>query len=159
MWSRFVVSNIQRSTAFAEPKARDRHIFECLFSFRLHRVHSKDTVYCCRCCTFGRLCICLCCVYRWAMQNGRTDWDAVCGWQTHVGTKKHVLDDGAYWRHLGNTSELSVHEGDATLCKITLTTFSRTDPKHFLCCLSRYILKLLPSFFQLQERSYYPISP
>jgi len=76
-----------------------------------------------------------------------------------VGTKKHVLDDGAHWRQLGNTSELSVHEGDATLCKITLTTFSRTDPKHFLRCLSRYILKLLPSFFQLQEKllSYFAV--
>ena len=33
-----------------------------------------------------------------------------------------VLDGGAHWRHLANTTEPSVCGGDAALCQITLTT-------------------------------------
>ena len=41
---------------------------------------------------------------------------------TRVGPWKHVLDDGAHWRHLANTIESSVCGGDTSLCQITLTT-------------------------------------
>jgi len=39
---------------------------------------------------------------------------------TRVGTRKHVLDEGAYWRHLANTIEPS----GAALCYTTLTSCS-----------------------------------
>ena len=34
------------------------------------------------------------------------------GLWTPVGRRKHVLDGGAYWRHLANTTEPSVCGGD-----------------------------------------------
>ena len=38
-----------------------------------------------------------------------------------------VLDPGAHWRHLANTTELSVCGGDATLCQIiSLVSISRS---------------------------------
>jgi len=33
-----------------------------------------------------------------------------------------VLDEGAHWHHLANTTEPSVCDGDAALCQITMTT-------------------------------------
>jgi len=36
----------------------------------------------------------------------------------------HVLNWGAYWRHLANTTERSVRGSDATLCQITLASCS-----------------------------------
>jgi len=33
-----------------------------------------------------------------------------------------VIDGGVHWRHLANTTELSVSGGNAALCQITLTT-------------------------------------
>jgi len=32
---------------------------------------------------------------------------------TPVGPRKHVLDEGKYWRHLANTTEPSMYGGDA----------------------------------------------
>jgi len=37
------------------------------------------------------------------------------GMWTRVGPRKHVLDGGARWRRLANTTEPSVNGGDATL--------------------------------------------
>jgi len=39
-----------------------------------------------------------------------------------VDPENHVLDEGAHWRHLTNTTEPSMCGGDATLCQSTLTT-------------------------------------
>jgi len=44
------------------------------------------------------------------------------GTWTRVGPRKHVLDGGAHWRNLANTTEPSVCSRDAALCQITLTT-------------------------------------
>jgi len=44
------------------------------------------------------------------------------GMQTRLGPTKHILDGGAHWRQLANTTEPSVCGGDASLCQITLTT-------------------------------------
>jgi len=46
------------------------------------------------------------------------------GMCTLVGPRKHVLDGGAHWRHLANTTEPSVCGGDAALGQITLITRS-----------------------------------
>ena len=43
------------------------------------------------------------------------------GWRTQVGPRKLVLD-GVHWRHLANTTELSMCGGNAACCQITLTT-------------------------------------
>jgi len=40
-----------------------------------------------------------------------------------VGLRNRVLDVGAHWRHLANTTEPSVCGGDAALCQITLTSY------------------------------------
>jgi len=48
----------------------------------------------------------------WALQNGWTDRDTV--WDVDSGgSKKHVLDGGAYWRNLVNMTEPSISSGDA----------------------------------------------
>ena len=41
---------------------------------------------------------------------------------TWVGPRKRVLGAGAQWRHLANTSEPSMFDGNAAFCQITLTT-------------------------------------
>jgi len=41
---------------------------------------------------------------------------------TRMGSRKHVLDGGAHWRHVANTTEPSMCGADAALCQITLTT-------------------------------------
>jgi len=41
---------------------------------------------------------------------------------TRVGPRKHVLDGGAHWRHLANTTKPSMCGGDVALCQITLIT-------------------------------------
>jgi len=41
---------------------------------------------------------------------------------TRVGPRKHVLGGGAYWRHLANTTELSMCSSDAACYQITLTS-------------------------------------
>jgi len=45
---------------------------------------------------------------------------------TLVGPRNHVLDVGAHWRHLADTTKTNATEplvcGDAALCQITLTT-------------------------------------
>jgi len=45
-----------------------------------------------------------------------------------VGPRNRVLDGGAHWRNLANTTEPSMRGGDAALpfCRITLTTDRRT---------------------------------
>ena len=59
---------------------------------------------------------------------------------TQLGPRKHVLDVGAFWRHLVNTIELFVCGGDAALCKITLT--------NYYCC--RYCREESESVLQLK---------
>jgi len=44
---------------------------------------------------------------------------------------------GAHWRHLVNTTDLSIYSGDAALCQITLTTCLVTY--HFIVCVNRKI--------------------
>jgi len=45
------------------------------------------------------------------------------GMWTRMGPRKRVLDVGADWRHLANTTESSMCGGEAALCQIiTLTT-------------------------------------
>ena len=44
------------------------------------------------------------------------------GTWTRVGPSEHVLDGGAHWRNLANTTEPSMCCGDAALRQITLTT-------------------------------------
>jgi len=39
-----------------------------------------------------------------------------------VGPRKHMLDGGAYWRHLANTTEPSMCCGNVAFCQITMTT-------------------------------------
>jgi len=39
---------------------------------------------------------------------------------------------GAHWRHLKNTTELSMCGGDAALCQITLTTCYNTSIRHVI---------------------------
>jgi len=41
---------------------------------------------------------------------------------TPVVSRKHVLDGGAYWHNLANTTEPSMYGGDAALRQITSTT-------------------------------------
>jgi len=41
--------------------------------------------------------------------------EMVFGLWTRVGQRKHELHGGAHWRHLANTTELSVCDGDAAL--------------------------------------------
>ena len=48
--------------------------------------------------------------------------EVLFGMWTPVGPENHVLNGGAHWRHLANTTEPSVCGGDAALCQITLTT-------------------------------------
>jgi len=51
------------------------------------------------------------------------NWSRCClGGGLWVGPRKYVVDTGAHWHHLANTSEPSVCSGDAVLCQITLTT-------------------------------------
>jgi len=45
------------------------------------------------------------------------------GLWTQMRPRKHVLHGGAHWRHLANTTELSMCSCDAAFCQITLTTF------------------------------------
>ena len=47
--------------------------------------------------------------------------EIVFGMLNLVCPGNHVLDGGAHWRYLANTSEPSVFNGDAALCQITLT--------------------------------------
>ena len=44
------------------------------------------------------------------------------GTWTRLGPRKHVLDQGVCWRHLMNTTDLSVCGSDVALCQITFTT-------------------------------------
>jgi len=48
--------------------------------------------------------------------------DMLFGIWTRVGPRNHALNAGAHWRHLANTTGLSVWGGDAALYQITLTT-------------------------------------
>jgi len=48
-------------------------------------------------------------------------WDVDSG-----GSKKDVLDGGARWRHLANTTEPSTCSGHAAFCQVTLTTYYLT---------------------------------
>jgi len=41
---------------------------------------------------------------------------------TWVGPRKHVLGGDAHWRHLANTIEPSMCDGNVACCQITLTT-------------------------------------
>ena len=49
------------------------------------------------------------------------------GMWTWVGPRKHVLDEGAYWRSLANVIEPSMCSGDVAICQITLTA------SYYLC--------------------------
>ena len=46
------------------------------------------------------------------------------GMWTPLGPRKHVLDGGAHWRHLANTTKLLTCCGDAALCQNTSTICS-----------------------------------
>jgi len=56
-----------------------------------------------------------------AVKNGWTDRDAVWDLDSS-GPKEACIRRGSHWRHLTNTTEPSMCGGDATCCKITLTT-------------------------------------
>jgi len=43
--------------------------------------------------------------------------------QTGAGSRNHVLDGSAHLHHLVNTTERSMHSGNATSCQITLITW------------------------------------
>jgi len=55
-------------------------------------------------------------------KNGWTDRKAVWDWDSG-GPKEACLRWGAHWRHLANTTKLTVCGGDAACCQITLTTY------------------------------------
>ena len=48
---------------------------------------------------------------------------AYLGVWTRVGSRKHVLDMGAHWRHLENTTEPSMCGGDAAFRQNSLTSY------------------------------------
>jgi len=49
------------------------------------------------------------------------------GLRTRVGPRKYVLRTGAHWRHMVNTTEPSMCDGDAACCQITLITYFALD--------------------------------
>ena len=57
------------------------------------------------------------CHVREPCKNVWTDWHVVWEW-TLVSPRKHVLDGGAYWRHLANMIEPSMCGCDAPYVKV-----------------------------------------
>jgi len=55
------------------------------------------------------------------------------GLWTRVGPRNRVLDEGAHWRQLANTTEPSMCGGDAALCQINLTTCSLMSLRPWAC--------------------------
>jgi len=84
-------------------------------------------------------CVGVACCYRWSsvvclsvclsvmiVNSAKTaEWiEMLFGIWTRVGPRKHVLDGGAYCRHLANTIEPSMCGFDAAFVKLLSTTCS-----------------------------------
>jgi len=67
------------------------------------------------------------------MSIGRYTRSDPAGGSTGTGADWDVLDEGAFCRHLANTTEPSVCGGDAALCQIALTTcyYDRCHLHHY----------------------------
>jgi len=70
-------------------------------------------------------------------------WRLMYSKQLSIGQHRYGadVDVGAHWRHLANTTELSMCGGDAALCQITFTScslvrFIQRLPFALFCCLS-----------------------
>ena len=70
----------------------------------------------------GRAAYCIRTLCRELCKNGWTDRKAVWDWDSG-GPKEACLRWGAHWRHLANTTKLTMCGGDAACCQITLTAY------------------------------------